>query len=69
MKNETTYRIEIEKLQSLFQLRKFEEGESLASRMLNDYNHFDCELLLLRARIRQCLMKYEEAMADANFAL
>lgn len=69
MKNETTFKIELEKLQSLFQLRKFEEGEQLATRMLGDYNHFDCDLLLLRARIRQCLLKYEEALADANLAL
>lgn len=37
--------------------------------MLRDYNSFDYELLLQRARIRQCLMKYEEALADANLAL
>ena len=37
--------------------------------MLQDYNQYDYELLLKRARIRQCLMKYEEAALDANFAM
>ena len=37
--------------------------------MLQDYNKFDYELLLKRASIRQCLMKYEEALVDANLAL
>jgi hypothetical protein len=37
--------------------------------MLANYNKFDYELLLKRARIRQCLMKYEEALLDANLAL
>lgn len=37
--------------------------------MLTDYNQYDYELLLKRARIRQCLMKYEEAALDANFAM
>ena len=54
MKNETTFGIELEQLQSLFMDRKFEEGEQVASRMLRDYNSFDYELLLQRARIRQC---------------
>ena len=69
MKNETTFGIELEQLQNLFMVRKFEEGEQLATRMLRDYNSLDYELLLQRARIRQCLMKYEEALADANIAL
>ena len=69
MKNETTFGIELEQLQGLFMERKFEEGEQLATRMLRDYNSFDYELLLQRARIRQCQMKYEEALADANIAL
>jgi tetratricopeptide (TPR) repeat protein len=37
--------------------------------MLVDYNQYDYELLLKRARIRQCLMNYEEAALDANFAM
>jgi hypothetical protein len=37
--------------------------------MLQDYNQYDYELLLKRARIKQCLMKYEEAALDANFAM
>ena len=37
--------------------------------MLADYNKFDYELLLKRSRIRQCLMKYEDALLDANLAL
>jgi tetratricopeptide (TPR) repeat protein len=37
--------------------------------MLSDYNQYDYDLLLKRARIRQCLMKYEEAALDANFAM
>ena len=37
--------------------------------MLTDYNQYDYELLLKRSRIRQCLMKYEAAALDANFAL
>ena len=69
MKNETTFKIELDKLGTLFQERKFEEGEQLSTRMLRDYNSFDYELLLQRARIRQCTMKYEEALADANLAL
>ena len=69
MKNETTFDIELGQLQNLFQERKFEECEQLATRMLRDYNAFDYELLLQRARIRQCQQKYEEALADANLAL
>ena len=37
--------------------------------MLDDYNKLDYELLLKRARIRQCLMRYEDAALDANLAL
>lgn len=37
--------------------------------MLSDYNQYDYDLLLKRARIRQCLMRYEEAALDANFAM
>ena len=69
MKNETTFQIESEKLHQLYMQRQFNEAESLASRMLEDYNRFDYELLLKRARIRQCLMKYDDALLDANMAL
>jgi len=69
MKNETTFQIERQNLQKLFSDRQFEDAETLATRMLDDYNRFDYELLLKRARIRQCLMKYEEAIYDANLAL
>ena len=69
MKNETTFQIELEKLQRLYQARQFEQGEQLATHMLASYNPFDYALLLQRARIRQCLMKYDEALADANLAL
>lgn len=37
--------------------------------MLQDYNRFDYELLLRRARIRQCLDRYDEAVVDAGLAL
>jgi len=53
----------------LFTKRSFDKAEILATRMLKDYNQFDYELLLKRARIRQCLMRYEEALVDANLAL
>ena len=69
MKNETTFGIEQAKLHQLYSQRQFNEAEQLASRMLQDYNRFDYELLLKRASIRQCLMKYEEALVDANLAL
>jgi hypothetical protein len=69
MKNEVTFEIEKKNLQDLFSERKFELAEQVATRMLTDYNRYDKELLLKRARIRQCLMKYEEALLDANLAL
>jgi len=37
--------------------------------MLNDYNPFDYGLLLKRAKIKQCQMRYEDAVLDANLAL
>ena len=37
--------------------------------MLADYNKMDYELLLRRAQVRKCLMKYDEATKDANLAL
>ena len=36
--------------------------------MLETYNKLDYDLLLKRARIRQCQMKYEDAIPDANMA-
>ena len=69
MKNETTFQIEQEQLQQLYTKRSFDEAEALATRMLDNYNRFDYELLLKRARIRQCLSKFDEAILDANLAL
>ncbi|CDW87758.1 mynd finger [Stylonychia lemnae] len=69
MKNEVTFEIENKRLNQLIQENQFEEAENLSTRMLSDYNKFDYELLLKRARIRQCQMKYEEAALDANLAL
>lgn len=51
MKNEVTFEIEHKQLQDLISEKKFEQAESLCTRMLNDYNKFDYELLLKRARI------------------
>ena len=69
MKNNKTFDIEYANLQSLFQQRQFDTADQLATRMLHDYNTFDYELLLKRARIRQCLMRYDDALADASLAL
>lgn len=49
--------------------QKFDEADHLCSRMLTDYSQYDYDLLLKRARIRQCLMNYEGAAVDANFAM
>ena len=46
----------------------FEEADKLVTRMLENYNRLDYDLLLKRARIRQCQMKYENAILDANLA-
>jgi hypothetical protein len=69
MKNEVTFKIEQKSLAQMIQDQRFEEADALCTRMLNDYNQYDYDLLLKRARIRQCLMKYEEATLDANFAM
>lgn len=53
----------------MFSERKFEQAEKMCTKMLEVYNKFDYELLLKRARIRQCLMKYDEALLDASLAL
>ena len=68
MKSDTTFTIEHEKLNELINQKKFQEAEELISRMLNQYNRYDYDLILKRARIRQCQMKYEEAVLDANMA-
>ena len=68
MKNDTTFQIELDKVQELMGKKSFEEADQLASRMLTQYNKFDYDLLLKRARIKQCLMKYEEALLDATLA-
>lgn len=69
MKNDVTFNLEQRSLAQMIQDHNFEEADSLCSRMLNDYNQYDYELLLKRARIRQCLMRYEDAALDANFAM
>lgn len=61
--------MEADKLHLYYTSRKFVEAEQLASQMLASYNRFDYELLLKRARIRQCLDLYDEAVLDAKFAL
>ena len=48
--------------------KDFESADALVTRMLEQYNRLDYELLLKRARIRQCQMKYEDAIPDANLA-
>ena len=47
---------------------EFDEADKLVTRMLDQYNRLDYDLLLKRARIRQCQMKYEDAILDANLA-
>ena len=68
MKNDATFEIELEKLLGLMNQKNFEEADTLVSRMLDQYNRLDYDLLLKRARIRQCQMKYEDAILDANLA-
>ena len=68
MKSDDTFKIELEMLEDLMDATKFDEAETLVSRMLVQYNRLDYELLLKRARIKQCQMKYEEAILDANLA-
>ena len=68
MKSDTTFQIELDKLQGLMNKKEFDEADKLVSRMLDQYNKLDYDLLLKRARIRQCQMKYEEAILDANLA-
>jgi hypothetical protein len=68
MKTDTTYQIELDKLQDFMNHQNFDEADKLVTRMLEQYNKLDYELLLKRARIRQCLFKYEDAVLDANLA-
>ena len=68
MKSDVTFKIEHDKLNELIAQKKFGEADALISRMLDQYNRYDYDLLLKRARIRQCQMKYEEAVLDANMA-
>jgi len=68
MKSDTTFQIEHDKLNEFIGNKKFEDADKLVTRMLDQYNRYDYDLLLKRARIRQCLMKYEEAVLDANTA-
>ena len=69
MKNEVTFQIEHKQLSKLISDKQFEEADEVCTKMLTNYNKLDYELLLKRARIRQCLMKYEEAALDARLAL
>ena len=68
MKSDTTFQIELDKLQGQMNNKEFDEADKLVSRMLDQYNKLDYDLLLKRARIRQCQMKYEDAILDANLA-
>ena len=68
MKSDSTFVIEHEMLEDLMNLKEFTKAEDLVTRMLTQYNRLDYELLLKRARIKQCQMKYEEAIEDANLA-
>lgn len=68
MKTDTTYQIELEKLQDFMNHQNFDDADMLVTRMLEQYNKLDYDLLLKRARIRQCLFKYEDAVLDANLA-
>jgi hypothetical protein len=52
MKNDTTFNIELDKLQELMNSKKFDEAETLVSKMLMQYNQLDYDLLLKRARIK-----------------
>lgn len=54
MKSDTTFQIELDKLQGLMNKKEFDEADKLVSRMLDQYNKLDYDLLLKRARIRQC---------------
>ena len=69
MKNDTTFKIEQDKLLDLMNKKQFEEADKLVTRMLSNYNKLDYDLLLKRARIRQCQIKYEDAIPDAYLAL
>ena len=62
MKSDTTFGIELEMLEDLMNAKEFDQAETLVTRMLTQYNRLDYELLLKRARIKQCQMKYEEAI-------
>ena len=54
MKSDTTFQIELDKLQGQMNNKEFDEADNLVSRMLDQYNKLDYDLLLKRARIRQC---------------
>lgn len=68
MKSDTTLSIESAKVDDLVNAKKFAEADAQISRILDQYNKLDYDLLLKRARIRQCQMKYEEALEDAKLA-
>jgi RecA-family ATPase len=54
MKSDTTFQIELDKLQAHMNKKEFDDADKLVSRMLDQYNRLDYGLLLKRARIRQC---------------
>ena len=68
MKSDTTYKLESDKLHELMAKGNFADAESLATRMLKAYDALDYDLLLKRARTRQCLLRYEDGVVDANLA-
>jgi hypothetical protein len=68
MKNDTTFKIELEKVNALIEKTEYSQAEDLVSKMLRQYNGVDFDLFIKRARIRQCQMRYEDALLDANLA-
>lgn len=52
MKNDTTFKIEQDKLHDLMNKKEFDDADKLVTRMLLNYNKLDYDLLLKRARIR-----------------
>ena len=64
--SKTTYNCEA--LRAVLHMGGGAGAESLATRMLKAYDALDYDLLLKRARTRQCLMRYEDAVIDANLA-
>mmetsp|Transcript_6164 Transcript_6164/g.9943 ORF Transcript_6164/g.9943 Transcript_6164/m.9943 type:complete len:97 (-) Transcript_6164:2009-2299(-) len=68
MKSDTTYKIELQSLDQMIKDGHFEKAEDHVTMMLGHYNKLDYDLLLKRARIKQCRMNYKEAIVDASLA-